>query len=497
MKQQFFYILSKAMCKYQKTLIERLGLFALSLLLFACSYYYSLRVEPSDSQITVNGEPKTVAQRYQAESRELNITVQREGYEDYCGKTLLSSPFSTEEIVIKLKKKEYDISINLISGKANYLIDDKLSGTLPFRGRLEYGEHKLVIKNGEASQEIVLFVFKAHDFVFRFHKQNLSVMPLGIFSCGSQPKQINFSPDGRYFFITLLNGEGFEIFDLKELRMVATIKAGNWPNAKGFVEGLFIPEKHSYLVSQMSKNAVWEYEYQPEGSVLLKRQFKSYGVFPKVLAYHPSLNLLAVSNWLSNDVALIDYQDGSLKHRLSGLKTPRGVTFSRDGKYLFVASYDGGFVAKYSTDNWQQQAIYVRQPAAMRHLVLNKENSRIYVSDMLNAQVYELEAANLKLLNTFKVFSHPNTIDLTSDDRFLCVSCRGPNNPESYLLRSPQDGKVYIIDTLSHEVVDIIEGGNQPTALDISPDDSYLVFSNFLDANFEIYSLKGLYAQAR
>jgi hypothetical protein len=73
------------------------------------------------------------------------------------------------------------------------------------------------------------------------------------------------------------------------------------------------------------------------------------------------------------------------------------------------------------------------------------------------------------------------------------VSCRGPNNPKGYTLRSPQNGRVMVFDVKNRTLAFTIQGGNQPTGLDISGDDRYLVFSNFMDANFEVYDLAGLY----
>jgi hypothetical protein len=39
-------------------------------------------------------------------------------------------------------------------------------------------------------------------------------------------------------------------------------------------------------------------------------------------------------------------------------------------------------------------------------------------------------------------------------------------------------------------VVKTIDGGNQPTGLDVSNDGKFLCFSNFQDENIELYSIK-------
>ena len=74
-------------------------------------------------------------------------------------------------------------------------------------------------------------------------------------------------------------------------------------------------------------------------------------------------------------------------------------------------------------------------------------------------------------------------------NRWLFVSSRGPNNKEDYTKRSPENGKIQIIDTQTMKVIQAFEGGNQPTGLDISPDGKYLCFSNFPDENIELYEI--------
>ena len=55
-------------------------------------------------------------------------------------------------------------------------------------------------------------------------------------------------------------------------------------------------------------------------------------------------------------------------------------------------------------------------------------------------------AKDFKIINTFKVFDNPNTIELTPDNKYLYVSCRGKNAQETYLTRSPNNGKIVVID---------------------------------------------------
>lgn len=464
------------------------------LILCSCSYSYKIMMSPADAYLFINSERVVAGKDYSTSESTLTIAARREGYEEYNGTYALNDLFTTEEITVDLEKKQFQIEIKLVNGQAEYRIDDSIEGKTPFKGALNYGTHELVLKqHGLAEQSTIIDVKENAVFVFRYQTDTLPVRQIGIFSCGSAPKQLNFSPDNRYVFISLLDGEGFQVFDMHEKNIITSVKVGERSHLKGFPEGLFIEHKQCFLISHMSTDSIFEYNVKQDGSVSFKRVIETGGIFCKFMAYNRNLDLLAVSNWCSNDVSLIRYDTGKVERLLKGLSTPRGVAFNTAGTYLYITSFEGGNFFKYSTDTWQELKRFYRRNAAMRHIALSQDEKHCFVSDMYNCTVYELDTESFKLIHTYNVYYNPNTIALSSDSRYLFVSCRGPNNTRSYELRSPVDGKVMIFDTGTKELAATIQGGNQPTGLDLSSDDRYLIFSNFLDANFEIWDITGLY----
>jgi DNA-binding beta-propeller fold protein YncE len=103
--------------------------------------------------------------------------------------------------------------------------------------------------------------------------------------------------------------------------------------------------------------------------------------------------------------------------------------------------------------------------------------------------IYNLKAGKIEA--EIPVDRNPNTIALSPDGRYLFVSCRGPNAPETYLARSPRSGELHVIDTATRKVVDRRALGNQPTALAVHPSGRYLAVSNFRDNNIEFYRIDG------
>ena len=105
--------------------------------------------------------------------------------------------------------------------------------------------------------------------------------------------------------------------------------------------------------------------------------------------------------------------------------------------------------------------------------------------------VYEIDVSKFEIIRSYEVDHNPNSIAL-KDNRYLFVSARGPNDPVSYLLRSPRNGYLSIIDIEKKELFCKIEGGNQPTGLAISNNGKYLANTNFRDDTFEIYYIGDL-----
>jgi YVTN family beta-propeller protein len=378
----------------------------------------------------------------------------------------------------------YKIDIDIINGKSSIILNSENKGITPLTLSLEKGVYDIVLcRTGYADQNCRIDVKNNQKYLFRHNKDIVPIKQLGIFECGNQPKQVIFSPDDKFIYIPLLADKGFQVFDLSSDSIIKFITP-NSKESKGYAEGIFIKNNNSFCVSQMDTGNVYEYSYP---DLTIKRTISTGGIWSKFMAFCESYEYIAISNWLSNNVSIIDYKSGKIKAKISTPASPRGLAFSNDSKELYITSFDGGQILKVDTKNWKIiKNIYI-QNAAMRHIVLNNDNTKAYVSNMYHSQIYEIDLDSFTILKTYNVDFNPNTIDLSPDNRFLFVSSRGPNNPDSYLERSPRNGKITAIDVLNKKILFTIDGGNQPTGLDISNNGKYLCFSNFLDKNIELY----------
>ncbi|MBQ9538110.1 MAG: YVTN family beta-propeller repeat-containing protein, partial [Treponema sp.] len=291
---------------------------------------------------------------------------------------------------------------------------------------------------------------------------SISLEKIGVYPCGKQPKQVLFSPDNKYVLLPLLEDTGFDVFSLEEKKVVRRISPPD-ADKHGFAEGLFIREKGVFLVSQMTTGCLYEYSCP---GFEYKRTIKTGGTWSKFIAWSKERQLLAVSNWVSNDISIIDYSDGSLLRLISTGKAPRGMIFLDGGKVLVSLSFDSGLIEKFNVDTGKRTDCISVASSCMRHIACSSDQKTAFVSDMYNRQVYKLDLQSFKITGRCTVYRNPNTIDLL-DDRWLFVSTRGPNNPQDYTKRSPSNGKIHIVDTKDMSIVKTFEGGNQPTGLDV------------------------------
>jgi DNA-binding beta-propeller fold protein YncE len=197
---------------------------------------------------------------------------------------------------------------------------------------------------------------------------------------------------------------------------------------------------------------------------------------------------------VSQDISVIDPDSYREERRVDCGAVPRGIAFSEDGLFMYLAQYEvqGKAVGRLLKVDVSSMAIVAKLgvEGSKRHIVTDAKRKLLYVSDMARDIIEVYDLRDDSLIASIAVGAKPNTIELSPDGRLLYVSCRGPNNPDKgYLYKGYEFGRVYVIDAETLNVREWWEGGNQPTGLDLSPDGKLVVFSDFLDARLRVYAL--------
>jgi DNA-binding beta-propeller fold protein YncE len=165
------------------------------------------------------------------------------------------------------------------------------------------------------------------------------------------------------------------------------------------------------------------------------------------------------------------------------------MAFSPDGQLLYTAIYDDPVIA---VIDMRQNTVIRRYrlysgQGAVRHVIYRDD--KLYVSDMYRGTVNILNATSGALLVSRRIGPNINTITLSPDGRRLFASSRGRNG-DDYTRPGPEFGAIYMLNANDLTVEERVWGRNQPTGLAVSPDGRYMVFTDFLDANLELYTIR-------
>ena len=341
----------------------------------------------------------------------------------------------------------------------NYITQEYLCGELPLKkGRLD----------------------------IKLEKENGIMKLLGEYKTGIQPKSAYFSPDGKRLFVPLLGQHGVDVFRFDEKSLVYE-KRLSVPESKaaGFVEALTDEKRRELWVSNMDENKVHIYDLD---TLDYKTSMKTEGVFPKVITQNPDGSLTVVSNWVTQNISVFDSESKKLLRVIPINGTPRGMAFSPDGRYLYTANFDEPVIEVIDMTQNKVSARYrfYKGVGAARHVIYR--DGKLYVSDMYQGTVNILNASTGALIASSKRLGfNINTIVLSPDGKRLIASFRGRNHDDDYTLPGPEFGAVYVLNADDLSLEERIWGRNQPTGLAFSPDGKYFVFTDFLDANIELY----------
>jgi YVTN family beta-propeller protein len=304
------------------------------------------------------------------------------------------------------------------------------------------------------------------------------------FSCGKQPKQVLFTPDGTELWVAILGGgkTGLEAYDPITGEQLAAINLGGREGTELTMTG----DGKTIFVSQMATSTIWEVDRATRAVV---RHFKSGGVYTKILLLSRDEKLLYASNWKSNNVSEIDVATGKVKRVIPVVTTPRGLYITPDSKYLYVSRFGRGQLQKIDLASGKGTVIY-KTGGSLRHMVADERKNLLYVGEFEENKIYVVDMTTDAVHELAETDERPNTIELSPDGAVLYVSNRGKDNPKTgYLTKGPEWGSVLAIDTATGKILDAIVGGNQCTGLDVSPDGSLLAFSDFLDRVIRVYRI--------
>ncbi|MBN2822368.1 MAG: PEGA domain-containing protein [Coriobacteriia bacterium] len=444
---------------------------------------------PADAIITFNGASATgELEALDLEPGSYTVLVERKGFQ----------PLSTSVELKRGRRARLEYTLNPLpfpmtiathpegaSCTITTADGETVTGDAPFSAECVAGAMTLTLTlDGYNTYTREIFLDEDLNLDLWLDPEGMVVHALNMFSTAGAPKAVAITPDKTEAWATILNGPpSIEIFDPLTGKKLDGIDLGT----DGAVEVVFSDDGTKAYASQMETAKVFEIDVATR-TVL--REFDTESAWTKVVELSPDGKTLFAANWSGNDVSEIDLNTGELRRRIPVSKTPRGLYASESGTSLYVAGFDSGWLERVDLVSGDVTAVF-KDGGALRHLVADEATGRLYVSDMSKDLIWVHDMKTGETTKLADVDEKPNTIDLSPDGKVLFVSCRGENNAKSYYIPGPEWGSIVILDAMSGEPLDAIVGGNQPTALDLSPDGTMLMFSDFLDDRLRAYEVPG------
>ena len=355
---------------------------------------------------------------------------------------------------------------------------------------VQTGEHEFTFKSAGYidKKEKINITNRTSELEIKLEKKESMIEQVAVFKTGPHPKSVEFTPDGKYFASALLEGTGVDLFSTSTFQKVKTIEIPHqYAKLRNFVEIVFFTDRNEMWVSQMAANAIHVIDMK---DYTYKLTIPTKGIWTKIIAMTNDHKFAFASNWESHDVSVIDVNQYKVIGKIKVAGIPRGMVTTADDKFLYVCIFSSGQIQKIDIASKKIVKTMKFPKGAKRHILLDRDKNILYVTDMYRGSIYVINPVDDKVIKEIPVDQKLNTAKLTPDGKYLFVSSRGPNNPETYLKKGYKFGKVYIIDTDTLTIKEWIWGRNQPTGLDISPDGKYMAFTNFLDNEVEYYRIK-------
>jgi len=217
----------------------------------------------------------------------------------------------------------------------------------------------------------------------------------------SDPYQIGFSPDGKWFVANSLRLDRIDIYDAKDYRLVHRLPAPTMPSHIGFS-----PDSSVVYVTLQGTNNLIAIDLAsgtPLWTAPVGRQ-------PAGVLVRPSGTIL-VGIMGSDHIAEIEPRDGSVLRRIHTDRGAHNFLISPDGKTLYVSNRVAGTISLLDADALTLTG-FLMAPGGPDDMALTPNGQELWVTGRWRASVDVIERATGSLKTTIPVGRSPHGIFL-------------------------------------------------------------------------------------
>lgn len=312
----------------------------------------------------------------------------------------------------------------------------------------------------------------------------LEAQKIGEFNLGEDPKQVAISNEKAY--VTSMKNGCLHVFDLNKMKPQEDVKLEGMP-----VEVLLDSSRNLCFVSEMGKGEGGENSVYFIDLLRLKLvgRMNTEGQWSKFMAIRPKSDELWVSNWLSDNISILDIKKQSFlkmipdKGSAIKVKTPRGIAFTPDGRKAFICGYYSRDVIEVDAETKEfEKRIFMPFPllsyqGTPRHIIIDKMGKFAYISNQGRGTIHQINIETGKVVKTSFVGKFCSTIDFSAEQDLIFSA----NKQEQFAT---------VLKTNTLDVVGIIPVSGHAFGLDVSPDGKKLAIATFDTRKLEVFNLK-------
>lgn len=208
------------------------------------------------------------------------------------------------------------------------------------------------------------------------------------------------------------------------------------------------------------------------------------GDLPLNMAVSPSGKILAVTNNGQSDqgIQLIDTEKMQLLDSVVMKKSWLGLTFSKDGKYLYASGGNDNWIVRFQIKNNKLEpfdTLIIGKPwpekISIAGIAVDDEQKFLYTVTKENNSLYVYDLKEKKVKSQFPLGGEGYTCILSNDNKMLYATCWGCD-------------KVVKFDTRKQQMAGWIPVGDNPNDLCITKNGKYLFVCNANDNSVSVIS---------
>jgi DNA-binding beta-propeller fold protein YncE len=210
------------------------------------------------------------------------------------------------------------------------------------------------------------------------------------------------------------------------------------------------------------------------------------GDLPLNMAVSPSGKMLAVTNNGQSDqcIHLIDTEKMQVLDSVVTAKSWLGLTFSKDGKYLYSSGGNDNWIMRYQIDNKKMvpfDTLFIGKPwpekISIAGIAVDDNQQILYAVTTENHSLYTFDLKAKKVKNQFELGGEGYTCLLSNNGKTLYITCWGCD-------------KVILFDTQKQQITGSIPVGDNPNDMCQTRNGKYLFVANANDNSVSVISLE-------